>query len=354
MDEHKLEIECMVHAQSFETLWAYYSQSSGNLFDDETRQAARAFMSIYDDLAAADAVFADPNALAIGEDTDVKDMVNRLREWAESSADWPWEEPFQSRFMLWAFITGLNKAIGERIGLSRLPAAIMSTEEIEYSESYIKWSGHLPRIGLRRDPDKLVEEASSADTIVVVGDIRRSQDLMTYAADSEEFSTRMVEFLSRTRQNLEINAGFFDKFTGDGFVAYFNQAICNEANKDHIQSFLDFAAIETSFAFEHFSEWQATIRKVPGERMGLALGADLGVVAFHSIRRHLVAVGDPIVWAARMASAASAGQLLINNLLYHRLSDRPELSLEEFRGATKTGESFLARVLDFSQDAGGA
>ena len=78
----------------------------------------------------------------------------------------------------------------------------------------------------------------------------------------------------------------------------------------------------------------------------MAIGADLGRVSFQSLDYHVVAVSESIVWASRMASAAKAEEVLVNNLLYQTLLRRTDLVFESREASTKSGESFQAWKLE--------
>ena len=84
------------------------------------------------------------------------------------------------------------------------------------------------------------------------------------------------------------------------------------------------------------------VRKIPSQAVGLAVGADVGRVSFQSLDYHVVAVSESIVWASRMASAAKAEEVLVNNLLYQALRQRKDLVFESREASTKSGESFQA------------
>jgi hypothetical protein len=83
----------------------------------------------------------------------------------------------------------------------------------------------------------------------------------------------------------------------------------------------------------------------------LAIGADLGRVSFQSLDYHVVAVSESIVWASRMASAAKAEEVLVNNLLYQTLRLRTDLVFESREASTKSGESFQAWKLGIKDEA---
>ena len=341
-------MECLALAQAFETYWAYYLQSGGQLFGKECREAASAFSDSLEELAGHDGRVKDPVVLTIGEKTNVEDIVHRLKKWAKTDSQYPYDRAFESRFMLFALFAGLKRFLIKELGLQRFPTMAMTSVEVEHSERFLRWKGHLPNMGSLEDLDGLIRSASKSPTIAVVGDIRRSQDLMTYTADPEDFSNRMIQFIERTRALIEKHVGFFDKFTGDGFICYFNEAICKAGGKGHIECFLSFVREEMEFCESHFQQWSRTIRKLPTTTVGLAIGADTGQVSFHDMQHHLVAVGQPIVWASRMASLGTANEVIVNNLLFTVLENRPTILFEDRGGETKAGESFLARSMKFT------
>ena len=343
----KLKVECLVLAQSFETLWAYFIQSDGQLLSKQCREGALKFLDVLEELSNQDPRFRDPIALTIGEGTDIEDIKGRLRRWAQGENNYPYDTPFQSRFMVFALLGGLKVVLIRDLELSRWPTIMLTSEEQDHSESVVRWKGHLPHVALRKNPAELVKAASNSQTIVVVADIRRSQDLMTYATSTEDFCKRIVDFITTAREAINRHNGFFDKFTGDGYLVYFNEAVCNAADKDYLDCFLGFVREQHEFATEHFREWTRSVRKLPAEAVGLAMGADLGRVTFHDLKHHLVAVGDAIVWASRMVSAASANEVIVNNLLSAALREKPGLRFSAHEARTKSGESFLGTSMKF-------
>ncbi|MDX6404990.1 MAG: hypothetical protein QOH70_2445 [Blastocatellia bacterium] len=71
----------------------------------------------------------------------------------------------------------------------------------------------------------------------------------------------------------------------------------------------------------------------------------MGIVSFQNLNHHLVAVGDAMVWASRMASCANANETVVNNFFFEALRNTAGVQLQEREGKTKSGEGFLARVL---------
>jgi len=79
----------------------------------------------------------------------------------------------------------------------------------------------------------------------------------------------------------------------------------------------------------------------------LAIGADIGKVSFEDVHAHLIAVGDSIVWASRMASIANSDEAILNNLLFAALDGRTDIKFQCREAKTKAGEPFLAQSLLF-------
>ncbi len=343
MKKNKLIILCLFQAQLFETFWAYYLQSNGFLYEEESHNAARNFLDSYEGLCQIDSKYSNPVILKLGENTDISKIINNFNKWINGS-DYHYDMLFK------VFLACLKNELLKDLDISAKYQFSISSIERFYSPQFIRWDSHIPKDVLYRtnDPDTLVLKASNFKSIALVGDIRRSQDLMTYAKDPVDYSSKMEQFITTTRKLIDIHGGFFDKFTGDGFIVYFNEEICKKVDLDYINCFINFIKDEMNFAIPFFKEWVRSIRKCPIENIGLALGADIGNIEFKNIKNHLIAVGDTIVWATRMASICPGNETLINNLLYSLLEDKENISLKQHKGKTKSGENFLAYKLNIN------
>jgi class 3 adenylate cyclase len=339
-DSEKLLVKTLTFAYDFELLWAYYSQSEGNLFAEECKKttirlvgyARKVFKQHKDIKREVQRPFPS---------WDVDETLKTLLRWARGNYKLPFESAWISRARLFVTLSSLKSECMKKLKLGTFPVFIFATSEFDYRSSAIRWSSHLKIQSPAVDFDQLIKDASKKETIVVVGDIRRSQDLMTYSHSSEDYSNRMVEFLTRTREMIFKHHGFFDKFTGDGYIAYFNEAI-SEKDGGYIANFQAFIEEQVAFTEAHFQKWGASVRKLPSSPVGLAIGADLGSIDFLDIDNHLVAVGDSIVWATRMSAAANASEVIVNNRLYQKLKKEKGLSFKEVSSSTKAGEGFLA------------
>ena len=62
--------------------------------------------------------------------------------------------------------------------------------------------------------------ATIAEILRMAADIRESTTLMKESVKFERFATIMDKFVSSVRLGIRRSGGWFDKFTGDGFICY--------------------------------------------------------------------------------------------------------------------------------------
>lgn len=190
-----------------------------------------------------------------------------------------------------------------------------------------------------RAEDRFVE----GETIVVMGDLRKSQDMMLYSSDPAGFARELRSLVEKIRAEVERLNGVFDKFTGDGFLCYFNESVMPEGQTIE-EAFVEFQFKIHELASAHIKVWQTQIAKVPAGGYGLGIGADFGKVTLDSVAP-FVAIGVPIVMAARLCDQAKPGQTIINNRLYSRLEEKFEThaGVQDFQ--IKSGEAMRAYLL---------
>jgi class 3 adenylate cyclase len=346
MSNDKLYLNVLIQAQAFETFWAYFSQSGGEVYSGLCQKTAGSLVASIELLLENESNLIVEIRESLGKDSKIDHMIDRLKQLSVRSESYPLGEIFSDKITFFVLLATLKSFAFARLRITNPPPLIWTGDEFHHAEKINRWKGHLAYSLIFPDPDEVFREASRTLSIAVVGDIRRSQDLMTYAQGADSFSERMVRFISKTRELVEKHAGFFDKFTGDGFIIYFNEAICNSVKKDYRRCFLDFAKDQFEFSKSLFKEWSTSIRKLPTSEVGLTIGADVGQLDFHDLDNHLVAVGDAIVWASRMAEIGSAHEIIVNNLLFNLLKTYDEaLSFVEREGITKSGERFVAHIL---------
>lgn len=333
---------------SFETYWAYYSLSNGNVYPKETKEATKQLLDNLDDIRKFDRRVLDPRKVIHKGDMEViRGILDKLRDWVLGKVD-VYEPLKQSRVMLFILFTEQKIYLLKNLGLSWFPPMSISTQEFEYTQRYLRWYPHLPRASLWEYDQSLdTSKFGTSQTVVVYGDIRRSQDLMTYTIGPNRFEEMMIKFLETIRSLFDKNLGIFDKFTGDGFLGYFNEYLCGTQNKNFLECFTVFSKQCMEICPPLFNDWKKWVRKLPEEDIMLSIGADIGQVHFGDQYGHLICIGDSIVWAQRMCSAAPAGTIYVNNILANELKDKEGIELSPIAGKTKTGESFLASVLQF-------
>lgn len=351
----KKRVALLISISYFETWWAYYSMSSGNLFQQEVKEHAKYLLNNIHELSKLDPAIIDEDKIQyeqVKTGFTLQDSLSALEDWAQGNSQVPFETFMQSKLFFAFLFNSLKLYLSRQLQLITLTTPqrilVFSTQEFVHSERYVRWQPHLPIASMYWYSEEFDEaKLSESQTIVVFGDIRRSQDLMTYTVDHNLFEQMTIRFFETIRDLLNKNYGIFDKFTGDGFLAYFNEHVCKSHSKDFFNCFVDFAKQYIEANLSLFTEWKSHVRKLPDTEIMVSLGADLGIVHYGNLSGHLICTGDAIVWAERMCSAASAGEIYVNNLLANALQSRKDIGLFPAPSATKTGERFTASKIEF-------
>jgi len=133
--------------------------------------------------------------------------------------------------------------------------------------------------------------------------------------------------------------GVFDKFTGDGILAFFPKFY---SGPDHAVWALR-AAIDCQNLFRaHFDRFASHFKRLPADT-GLGIGIDSGMITISVMNDDIVIVGEPVVYACRFSSAASYGQTLLNQGAFAAAVRRKALSKKFVSKACQIKEGlFLA------------
>lgn len=341
-------VNSLAAIQSFETLWAYYSQSSGALYDSECRAAAEALVAASAELIELDDEFAGWISSANINKIGALSILDALRDWSTSSRPAPFETLSMARARLFGLLAGMKIYLHMKLQIPFTPRISMSAKEIEYSERRLRWKGYLPEPILTQkgvNPDVLVEEASAARTIALVGDIRNSQKLMGALQNADRFARFMGDFIAETRALIDKRRGFFDKFTGDGFIVYFNERICEVGGVDFIDALIDFSREIKESTAEILKSHARGVSQRALNSIGLALGADIGRVDFRDVNNHLIAIGDAVVWAHRMSAVGSVGDFIARAPLAREFEGKIGVRMKPRGGLTKHGLAFKAKAV---------
>ena len=173
--------------------------------------------------------------------------------------------------------------------------------------------------------DRAVEElldhrSTSVEASVVVGDLRLSSLVLRESVQTTLFARFIVGFTEAVRSLANANGGWFDKFTGDGFIAYW---ITPPGQPAALRDVPEFCQSLLPAASNLVANLRRTSRNFP-VGVGLSLGADAGPCELVRVGEALTLVGGPIVGASRMVAGASPGQTLLNVYLGEQIAGERE------------------------------
>ncbi len=177
---------------------------------------------------------------------------------------------------------------------------------------------------------------------VMAGDIRESTTLMKEAIKFERFALVMDKFVSSVRNGIRSSGGWFDKFTGDGFLAYWivQSGTPEEYEERFVQAAGDIAhAAHNLIELFHqrvLEDFRANSRNLSAG-VGLSMGLDAGPGYLVKIADELTVVGSPVVGAVRMVNAGGPKEIVANVFLGERLRDEQD-GVYEALGVTVSRE----------------
>ncbi len=183
----------------------------------------------------------------------------------------------------------------------------------------------------------LLESGKEIEMIVLACDIRRSTFLMKEAVNFKGFAETIGQFVGEASVLLRGSRGWFDKFTGDGFLAYW---IIDERDMGSYISelFNTCHKIIDGFRKNGVKFFRKNSKNFP-EGIGVSLGIDGGPASIVTIAGALTIVGSPVVGAVRMVSAVhkpyeTLANVYIGEALYEKREELLENNVEitkEFR-----------------------
>lgn len=148
-------------------------------------------------------------------------------------------------------------------------------------------------------------------------DIRRSTDLMLKARQPERFAQFVSELCMQLAAIVLDSFGVFDKFTGDGILAFFPDFYSGPDAGYYAVT----AAERCHSAFSaHYRASRSAFLSVLQEA-GLGIGIDYGTFSLVQVSGAITVVGPPVVYACRM-SGAPAGSTLLNQPAFEVISDK--------------------------------
>lgn len=153
-------------------------------------------------------------------------------------------------------------------------------------------------------------------------DIRKSTDLMAkmVPAYAKQYGDVLVGLWNKMKKVVQEEYGVFDKFTGDGILAYFPDFFEASRKTAALRLLRAVERCHDAFLRTYPELWEA-LSAVPamatpydrqGGRVGLGIGLDFGAVRLVNVGTELTIVGAPVVYACRLASAAWGFTTLAN------------------------------------------
>jgi len=140
---------------------------------------------------------------------------------------------------------------------------------------------------------------------------------MLKARSAADFATFMTSLCTSLGVAVKTNFGVFDKFTGDGVLAFFPSFYSGDD--------AGYYALRTAqLAQDIFKDLYCQSRNLFStvlSDVGLGIGIDYGKVHLIKIAGGLTVVGEPVVYACRLGSAP-AGTTLLNQPAFEQISPR--------------------------------
>jgi class 3 adenylate cyclase len=190
------------------------------------------------------------------------------------------------------------------------------------------------------------------DLIVLAADINRSSALMREAVNPYTFASILEGFTEVSRNAIWETGGIFDKFTGDGFLAYWRFTQGRKTRT--ISQVLDACrSLHRAFIETHGPLLRGNSRNFPSG-VGLSLGLDEGPTNLVAMAGDPTIVGPAVVGAVRMIEAAGPGETLANVILGEYLiqgvreEQFPLLAVTPDRRPTKEYEEQAVYALTFT------
>src|ERR671935_29956 len=195
------------------------------------------------------------------------------------------------------------------------------------------WEERFPRHELL---DAIID-TTPLQMFVMAADIRESTLLMKEAVRFERFAKIMDKFVSAVRSGIGTPGGWFDKFTGDGFLAYW--IVPPTPKEAYQQRFVEAAGNLAHTANQLIQLFHSRVLEDfrrnshnLSDGVGLSIGLDAGPGFLVEIAGELTLVGPPVVGAVRMVTAAAGPKEIVSNVYLGELVLPGSAGYEAARG----------------------
>jgi class 3 adenylate cyclase len=164
-----------------------------------------------------------------------------------------------------------------------------------------------------------LESQFSNDTqhsaFVISVDIRRSTELMLKAKKPDEFAGFITKICDAFRAIIINHYGIFDKFTGDGILAFFPEFYSGkDAGLRCVRAAMDCHRAFSDIYRQHRACFNSVLMNV-----GLGIGIDYGQIKIVQLGQDFTIVGAPVVYACRLG-CAPVGLTYANQGAYEQFS----------------------------------
>jgi class 3 adenylate cyclase len=193
---------------------------------------------------------------------------------------------------------------------------LRSKEKINFLLSRVNQAAQRQLLG-SEDFRKRFLDTRECLAFVMAVDIRRSTELMLKARTPEAFAAFITTLCVDLMNIITENFGVFDKFTGDGVLAFFPDFFSGDDAAYYTVAAAD--RCHASFN-EHYQKFRRSFSSVL-TGIGLGIGIDYGTVHLVQMAGGLTVVGGPVVYACRL-SGAPPGSTLVNQPAYEVISDK--------------------------------
>jgi len=202
-----------------------------------------------------------------------------------------------------AELQSINEKIAKKLELAFLLARVSSQAALK----------------LESDPEFAGRFLGSAPckAFVVAVDIRRSTDLMLKARSAAHFAEFISALCTKLEAIVKESCGVFDKFTGDGILAFFPDFYIGKDAGFRAISMAQQCQDAFTSAYTRFRSSFTTVLN----DVGLGIGIDYGEVNLLQVAGGLTVVGSPVVYACRLSNAP-AGHIYVNQCAFEEVSAR--------------------------------
>lgn len=225
--------------------------------------------------------------------------------------------------------SGADEFLSKPVDMVELQTRVKALVKAKiYRQQVIEKNALLEKILNRYLPDEVVSKVLEDASLLKLGGVRDFVTVLfadltgfTAFADSvppEHVMETLNQTFSRLTKILADNHGTFDKYLGDGFMAFFGAPIASD--NDALNAVR--TAVEMRAAFQELKEQWG---EGPRAQLGLAVGINSGEAIVGNLgserMMNYTVIGDAVNVSARLEELAGPGQILIGEATHALVED---------------------------------